>query len=262
MFGVGIIGAGFMGHTHAYNYLNMPFFYDDLPFSTRLIGICDSDISKAQRMKDAFGFQFAAERYEDLIAREDIDIIDVSTPTKFHCEQITSALAAGKHVYADKPLCATVEEVDAVLAAATRSDRVKQVAYHYRFFPATLKTRELIESGFSGRAISFRMTYYHSSNLDPNKPMGWKQDKTMGGGGVLIEMACHALDLICHFFGQFENVRMNSVILYPQRPGPHGKPSQRRKRRSCASYRANEKWRDRHGGGLQSHGGEQRRSEL
>ena len=68
------------------------------------------------------------------------------------------------------------------------------------------------------------MTYYHSSNLDPNQPMGWKQDKAMGGGGVLIEMACHALDLVYHFFGEFDQVRMNSLVLYPVRPGPDGKP--------------------------------------
>ena len=105
--GIGIIGAGFMGHTHTYNYLNMPLFYDDLPVKIKLVGICDSDWNKAERLKDTFGFQCATDRYEDLMAREDIDIIDVSTPTKFHCQQILAALAAGKHVYADKPLCAT-----------------------------------------------------------------------------------------------------------------------------------------------------------
>jgi predicted dehydrogenase len=222
--GVGILGAGFMGHTHTYNYLNMPFFYDDLRTRIRLVGICDTDLDGANRLKDTFGFGLATSDYRDLLAREDVDIIDVSTPTKFHCEQITAALAAGKHVYADKPLCATVDEADRIVAAAEKSDRVKQVAYHYRFFPAVMKTRRLIEDGFLGTAISFRVTYYHSSNLDPNKPMGWKQDKNMGGGGVLIEMACHALDLIYHFFGEFDNIHMNSVVLYPERPGPDGKP--------------------------------------
>jgi predicted dehydrogenase len=221
--GVGIIGAGFMGNTHTYNYLNMPFFYDDLPVKIKLVGICDADLRKAEKLKDDFGFQFVTDRHMDLLDRKDIDIVDVSTPTKFHCEQIVNALAAGKHVYADKPLCASVEEAEQIVAAAEKSDRVKQVAYHYRFFPAMMKTRMMIEEGLLGRPISFRVTYYHASNLDPNKPMGWKQDRAMGGGGVLIEMACHVLDLIYHFFGEFESVRMNSVILYPERPGPDGK---------------------------------------
>jgi predicted dehydrogenase len=222
--GVGILGAGFMGHTHTYNYLNMPLFYDDRQAKIRLVGICDADLAKATRLKDTFGFQFATDDYRQLLARQDIDIIDVSTPTKFHGEQITGALAAGKHVYADKPLCATVDEANRIVAAAEKTAGVKQVAFHYRFFPAVMKTRRLIEDGFLGKAISFRMTYYHSSNLDPNKPMGWKQDKAMGGGGVLIDMACHALDLIHHFFGQFDHIGMDSLVLYPERPGPDGKP--------------------------------------
>ncbi|NQU40054.1 MAG: Gfo/Idh/MocA family oxidoreductase [Lentisphaerae bacterium] len=220
--GVGIIGAGFMGHTHTYNYLNLPFFYDDLPVRIKLIGICDTDVNKANALKDNFGFQLATDRYQDLLARPDIDIVDISTPTTFHCEQILDALAAGKHVYADKPLCASVAEAEQLVAAATRSDCIQQVAYHYRFYPAIAKTRRLLAEGVLGRPISFRFTYYHSSNLDPNKPMGWKQDKAMGGGGVLIEMACHVLDLIYHFFGEFESVRMDSMILYAQRPGPDG----------------------------------------
>ena len=211
--GVGIIGAGFMGHTHTYNYLNLPLFYPDLPIRIKLVGICDAELDKAKTLKDNFGFRFATDRYTDLLDRKDITVVDVSTPTKFHCEQILDALAAGKHVYADKPLCADIEEAERIVAAAEKTGRVNQVAYHYRFFPAVMKTRMLLEEDFLGRPISFRMTYFHSSNLDPAKPLGWKQDKNMGGGGVLIEMACHVLDLLYHFFGEFENILMNSIIL-------------------------------------------------
>lgn len=221
--GIGIIGAGFMGNTHTYNYLNLPLFYDDAPAKIQLIGICDADLGKARKLKDTFGFQFATASHADLIARKDIAVVDVSTPTVFHFEQIMGALEADKHVYADKPLCAGVAQAEQIVAAAEKSGRVTQVAYHYRFFPAVMKTRRLLDKAFLGRPISFRFTYYHSSNLDPLKPMGWKQDKAMGGGGVLIEMACHVLDLIWHFFGEFESARMDKVILYPERLGPDGK---------------------------------------
>lgn len=220
--GVGIVGAGFMGHTHAYNYQTMPLFYDDQPFSTRLLGICDSDLSKARELQEAFGFEFATDNYEDLILRDDIELIDVCTPTVFHCEQLIGAFEAKKHVYVDKPLCATLSEADRVLTAAERAGIVSHVGYHYRFYPAMIKAKRLIADGFLGRPISFRVTYYHSSNLDPNKPMGWKQDKAMGGGGVLIEMACHVLDLVFHFFGEYKAVHMDSLILYPKRPCADG----------------------------------------
>jgi predicted dehydrogenase len=85
-----------------------------------------------------------------------------------------------------------------------------------------MKTKMLIDEGFLGKGISFRASYYHSSNLDPKKPMGWKQDKAMGGGGVLIEMACHALDLMYHFLGEYDTIEMKSIILYPERPREDG----------------------------------------
>jgi len=221
-YGVGIVGAGFMGRTHTYNYLTMPLFYDDRPFKTRLVGICDADLSKARELQEAFGFEFATDKYEDLLARKDVHLLDICTPTLYHCEQIVGALEAKKHVYVDKPLCATVDEAKRVLAVAEKAGAIGQVAYHYRFYPAMMKAKRLLADGFLGRPVSFRMTFYHSSNLDPNKPMGWKQDKAMGGGGVLIEMACHVLDLIFHFFGEYETARMESLILYPERPRADG----------------------------------------
>ena len=217
-YGVGIAGAGFMGHAHSYNYVNMPLFYDGEPFRTRLVGICDRQLDKAKQLQRKYGFEFATDNYEDLIARDDIALIDISTPTMCHFDQIARAIDAGKHVYIDKPLCSTADQARRIQAIAGKSDVVTQVAYHYRFFPAMVKTRQLLEQGFIGKPLSCRMTYYHSSNLDPNKPMGWKQDAAMGGGGVLIEMACHVLDLIYHFFGEYDTVRMESLILYPDRP--------------------------------------------
>jgi predicted dehydrogenase len=219
---VGIIGAGFMGRTHTFDYLNMGLFYDDLPFTIRLAGICDTDRAKAEKHRDEFGFQVATNRYQELISRDDIDVIDVSTPTLFHAEQIIAALDGGKHLYVDKPLCMSGSEADEIVRRAARTPTVKQIAYHYRFYPGTMKAKMLIDDGFLGTPISFRVEYYHSSNLDPAKPMGWKQDKRMGGGGVLIEMACHALDLVYYFFGPYARVGMESIILYRERPDASG----------------------------------------
>ena len=219
---VGIIGAGFMGRTHTFDYRNMGLFYDDLPFTIRLVGICDTDRAKAERHRDEFGFETATSDFRELVGRKDIDAIDVSTPTLHHAEQIMAALDAGKHLYIDKPLCRSGAEADEIVRRAARSPTVKQVAYHYRFYPGAMKTRMLIETGFLGTPISFRVEYFHASNLDPAKPMGWKQDAKMGGGGVLIEMACHALDLVYWLLGRFAHVTMESIILYRERPDAGG----------------------------------------
>ena len=130
-----------------------------------------TDRARAEKHRDEFGFQVATNRYQELVNREDIDVVDVSTPTRCHGEQIIAALDAGKHLYVDKPLCMTGTEADEIVRRAAQASTVKQIAYHYRFYPATTKAKMLIDAGFLGTPISFRVEYYHSSNLDPAKPM-------------------------------------------------------------------------------------------
>jgi len=221
-YGIGIIGAGFMGKTHTYNYVNIPLFYDDLPFTTRFVGICNRTLSKAEALRDDFGYEFATSDYMDLIERDDIDIIDVCTPNNLHRDQIIAALDAGKHVYADKPLCITDEEADEIVQVHKRSGMIGQMAFHNRFYPWSKKIRSLVSEDFFGRIITFRATYYHSSNIKTKKFRGWKQDKVQAGGGTLVDMGSHALDLIYSFLGEYEQLSMDSVILWAERPDEQG----------------------------------------
>ena len=149
-YGVGIIGAGFMGKTHTYNYVNIPLFYDGLPFKTKLVGICNRTLSKAETLRDDFGYEFATSDYMDLIGRDDIDIIDVCTPNNLHRDQIIAALEAKKHVYADKPLCITDEEADEIVHAHEKSGMIGQMAFHNRFYPWSKKIQALVSEGFFG----------------------------------------------------------------------------------------------------------------
>ncbi len=221
-FGIGIIGAGFMGKTHTYNYVNMPLFYDGLPFKVKLVGICNRTLSKAERLKDDFGYEFATSNYTDLLERKDIDIIDVCTPNKVHHEQIINSLKAKKHIYADKPLCITDEEADDIVSTAEKSEVVNQIAFHNRFYPASMKMKMLMEEGFPGKPISFRIIYYHSSNLNPDKFRGWRQSMDESGGGVLYDMGSHAIDLVFYLLGEYDRMSMDSVILFPERPDKDG----------------------------------------
>ncbi|MFW6139532.1 MAG: Gfo/Idh/MocA family protein [Spirochaetota bacterium] len=220
--GVGIIGAGFMGKTHTYNYVNLPLFYGELPFKIKLVGICNRTLSKAQKLKEDFGFEFATSNYTDLLERSDIDIIDVCTPNNVHHRQIVDSLNAGKHVYADKPLCITDEEAADIVDHAGSAGVVHQVGFHNRFYPAAQKIKMLLDEGFLGKPISFRASYYHSSNLNPKKSRGWRQDISRSGGGVLYDMGSHVLDLVYYYLGEYEKMSMQSCILYPERPDEKG----------------------------------------
>ncbi|MDR1306925.1 MAG: Gfo/Idh/MocA family oxidoreductase [Treponema sp.] len=220
--GIGIIGCGFMGKTHTFGAKTIPLHYDKLPFVPRLVGVCDSNGEAARAMKDYHGFEFATSSLDELLSRKDIDVVTVSTPNVFHKEQILAALAAGKHVYCDKPLAAGFSEALEVCEAWKKSGLTAQVAHQFRCFPAVMRAKQLIEEGRIGAIMGFHGAYLHSGSIDKNKPIGWKQDKAMGGGGVLFDLGSHILDLLRSLLGDFTGLFASTRILYPERPGSGG----------------------------------------
>lgn len=221
-FGIGIIGYGFMGKAHTYAYRTMPLYYENLPFRIRLVGICNRTLEKAQRAKEDLGFEFATDDPNELFAADNIDIINICTPNNLHKDHVIGELKAGKHVYCDKPLTATYKESEEILKVLDSTKTITQMAFQNRFFPATMRAKELIEAGFLGEVLSFRASYLHSGSVDPERPMGWKLEKS-AGGGVLADLGSHVLDLIYHLLGRYEEVCAYNRILYPQRPHPSGK---------------------------------------
>lgn len=219
--GVGIIGFGFIGKVHAYGHLNLPLFYDPVPVRTRLVGVATAHEETARKAVAQGGFEFGTTNWRDLIEREDIHILHICSPNRQHAEQLLAAMAAGKHIYCDKPLVVTDEEADAVEALLGHYQGIGQVTLQYRFFPATLRAKQLLDEGFVGNVIGFRAAYLHSGSVDPSRPMGWKQLKSEGGG-VLQDLGSHLVDLVDYLVGPIQSVLAEERILYPQRPNAQG----------------------------------------
>lgn len=219
--GVGIIGFGFIGKVHTYGYRNLPLFYDPLPLRTRLVGVAECDEAHAALALEQGGFEFATCDWRELIARDDIQVINICSPNSFHAEQVLAVLAAGKHLYCEKPL--VVDPADAVrVAQALESySGITQMTLEYRFFPATLRAKQLLEEGFVGNVLSFRTAYLHSGSVDASKPMGWKQLKSEGGG-VLQDLGSHVVDLTDWLIGPLAEVLTETRIVYPYRPNQQG----------------------------------------
>jgi len=217
-FGVGIIGFGFMGRTHAYGHMNLPLFYDPAPCRTRLVGVATSRRETAEAAEEALGFEFATTDWRALIDRPDIQIIHVCTPNKYHKEQVLAALAGGKHVYCDKPLCLNRQEAQEIEAALVGARVTHQMVLHNRFFPATMRAKAMVEAGFLGDVLSLRAAYLHSGSVDPNAPLKWKLDADLAGGGVLLDLGSHVLDLVQHLVGPVSVLDCRTQIAYPERP--------------------------------------------
>jgi predicted dehydrogenase len=219
---VGIVGYGFMGRAHIYGYRTIPLYYTDLPFKIRLVGICDTVPGVAEKAKEQLGFDFATTNPEDIFNCKDIDLVDICTPNIYHKDGVLRALKAGKNVYCDKPLAASYEEAKEVLEALKSTTATTQMALQYRCYPATMRAKELIAGDRLGRIFSFRAAYLHASAVDPKKPIGWKQDKKFGGGGVLFDLGSHVIDLLHFLLGEYDSVMTETNVVYKERPDNAG----------------------------------------
>ncbi len=203
--GVAILGFGFIGRVHAYAHRNMPIYYDPPPLRTRLVGVATAHVETAAKARDQFGFEVAVTDQLALIRRDDVDIVHICTPNSLHLPALLAAMETGKHIYCDKPLVATADEADAVEAALPAYRGTSQMTFQNRFWPATLRAKQLVDEGRIGAVTHFRGAYLHAGNVDRNRPLGWKADATRGGG-VIGDLLSHVLDILWHLVGPLEPI--------------------------------------------------------
>ena len=219
--GVGIIGYGFMGKVHTYGYRSMPFFYDPLPLEARLVAVATSSAASAEAARRHGGFETATDDWRRLVDRKDIQILHICSPNTLHAEQLKAALAAGKHIYCDKPLTVTLAEAEEVGRAMAGWKGIGQVALNNRFFSGPQRAKQLIDEGFLGDLVSFRAMFLHSGSVDPAAPLKWKLQGS-AGGGVLRDLGSHLLDFVDWLVGPITELRAETRILHATRPDGRG----------------------------------------
>ena len=216
--GVGIVGYGFIGKVHTYSYVNIPFYYDDLSFKINLVGVCDVNQSSLEKARNEGGFTVCTSDYHDLLRRDDIQVINCCTPNVYHKQLILDAAKAGKHVYCDKPLAINLEDAKEMTQVVECSGIMNQVTLEYRFFPALMRAKQLVTEGFLGKVFNFRVLYLHSGYIDPNRPLSWRTNKQVGGGGALLDMGPHPIDVARYLLGDFSKVLATTRTFIKERP--------------------------------------------
>ncbi|MEN3612911.1 Gfo/Idh/MocA family oxidoreductase [Plantactinospora sp. ZYX-F-223] len=201
---VGMVGYAFMGaaHSQAWRTVNRVF---DLPVRARMALICGRDESKVADAAGRLGWEGHTTDWRELIARDDIDIVDVCTPGDSHAEITIAALEAGKHVLCEKPLANTVEEARAMVAAAAKAQTVgvrAMCGFNYRRVPAVSLMRELVASGRLGVIRHVRAVYLQDWITDPQFPLVWRLQKDKAGSGALGDIGAHIIDLTQFVTGQ------------------------------------------------------------
>jgi predicted dehydrogenase len=219
-FNVGIVGFGFIGRVHAFGHLTLPFFYDPLPCQTEITHICTSRQETAEKGRQQAGARVATTDFREVTEDPEIDIVHICTPNHLHKVQLLSAMKHNKHIYCDKPLVVNVEEAEEVRRALKDYRGIAQMTFQNRFFPATVRARQLIDGGFLGRILEFRACYLHSGSADPDAPLKWKMSG-QSGGGVIADLGSHVLDVMHYLVGDFEKLCAATDIAYAERPSAH-----------------------------------------
>jgi predicted dehydrogenase len=215
--GIGVIGYGFMGKTHTFAHKVLPLHYDPMPVDCTMQVICEATEQLARQAAHAGGFARHTTQMEDVIADPAVDVVHICTPNSLHAPALRLAIAAGKHIYVDKPVTASLAQADELEQLLKAYKGVGQVALQCRFFPATLRAKQLIEQGFLGEVTHFRAAYLHSGSVDPAKPVNWKSTAA-AGGGVIRDLGSHVVDLLWWLIGPFESVNCASRIWAQHRP--------------------------------------------
>ncbi len=201
--GIGLIGYAFMGAAHSQAWRSAPRFFD-LPLDPQLNVLCGRNAEAVQAAATKLGWKETETDWRKLLGRDDVQLVDVCTPGDSHAEIAIAALEAGKHVLCEKPLANTVEEAEAMTAAAEKAKAQgirSMVGFTYRRVPAIGLARRLVAEGKLGTIRHVRAQYLQDWIADPEAPLSWRLDKEKAGSGALGDIGAHIVDLTQYITG-------------------------------------------------------------
>jgi predicted dehydrogenase len=215
---IAMIGYGGIGRVHVMAYRNIPFHYG-LPADTiNIVGVATTRPETAEKAAGEIGCQVWTADYRELLARDEVDVVDICVPNHKHEEIVIAAAEAGKHIYCEKPLAMNVAEGQRIVAAVEKAGVKSQMTFNFRFFPAITRARQLVEAGFVGRVFSFRGRYYRASYISSEKPLSWRLRQEFAGSGALFDIGSHILDTLYYLLGDFGSVQATLDTLIKERP--------------------------------------------
>src|SRR5256885_2621825 len=194
---VGIVGYGFMGRAHSNAYRKVNNFFD-LKYQPALKAACARSANNAKAFADKWGYESVETDWRRLIARDDIDLIDICTPNNTHAEIAIAAAKAGKMILCEKPLALNAREAEKMVAAVEKAGVPNMVWYNYRRVPAVTYAKQLIDEGKLGRICHYRAKFLQDWTISPELPQGgaglWRLDVAAAGSGVTGDLLAHCID--------------------------------------------------------------------
>jgi predicted dehydrogenase len=217
--GIGLVGTGYMGKAHAVALQSV-----GAVFNTKLRPICEvicsTSVAGAARKAAEYGFNDSTDRWQALIADPRVEAVVIASPQTTHRQIALAALAAGKPVFCEKPLGASLEDAQAMAAAAAASGLANMVGFNYIRSPAMQLARDMIAAGEIGELVHVRAEHTEDFLADPDQPASWRTRDLCAGN--LGDLSPHIINAVLRLAGPIERLVADVQTVYPTRPGASG----------------------------------------
>ena len=206
---VGMVGCGFMGRTHSNAFGKVNRFFD-LEHEPALVAVCARNPAEAESFAGNWGYSSFETDWRKLVARKDIDLIDIASPNDTHAEIAIAAAEAGKMVMCEKPLGRNAAESEKMVAAVEQAKTPNMVWYNYRRVPAVTLAKHLVDEGRLGKIFHYRAKFLQDWTISADLPQGgaglWRLDANVAGSGVTGDLLAHCIDTAMWLNGPIEKV--------------------------------------------------------
>ncbi|HSK25466.1 MAG TPA: Gfo/Idh/MocA family oxidoreductase, partial [Jiangellales bacterium] len=220
--GVAVIGAGMAGRSHAAGYRTATTLYGEGLPPVDLMAVADVNEAFAADTARRYGYARAETSWQAIAEAPDIDVVSVVVANFLHREIVEGLLAAGKHVLCEKPMAPSVEDAEAMVAAAQAAGREASMGFVFRRSPAVTAIRDQVRAGTIGTPVHFNGRYWCDYGVSPSGPLSWRY-KGGPGSGALSDIGSHLIDLAEFVVGPLEVVRGATLATYvTQRALPLG----------------------------------------
>ena len=186
---VAIVGVGGMGEGHLESYSRLP--------HVEVVAICDINQERLDFVGEKHGIEKRYLSETEMLAKEELDAVSVCTWNSAHAKCSIEALNAGKHVLCEKPMACSAEEATEMLEAAKKNNRLLMIGFVMRFYSETKVAMDYIEGGYLGDIYYSKATYLRRHG----SPGGWFTNKSMAGGGPIIDLGVHVIDQTRYLMG-------------------------------------------------------------
>ncbi|WCL53291.1 Gfo/Idh/MocA family protein [Gimibacter soli] len=218
---IGLIGSGYIGKTHAIAYRTHTSVFGG-PANPVCVAVADDGDARAVDAARRLDIGKAYGDWRALVADPEVDVVAIATPNSLHREMALAAIAAGKHVYIEKPLALDAPEAREIAAALKGKNLVHMLGYNYLCNPMIGMLKAMIDAGELGEIVHFRGRHNEDYMADPSVPFGWRCSLVLSGSGTIGDMGSHLISMALHLVGPVAAIAGDIQTVIPTRKDANG----------------------------------------